>query len=70
MRKILEDTNTLLASLIGVVGGLIWCLNNNWGIDAIILLSVSSVGLFCFIAIKLFGETSRPNVEVELKFEK
>lgn len=67
MKKILEDTNTLLVSLIGVVGGLIWCLKNNLGIDAIILLSVSSVGLICFIGIKLFGESSRPNVEIELK---
>lgn len=67
MKKILEDTNTLLVSLIGVVGGLIWCLNNKWGIDAIIFLSVSSVGLLSFLAIKLFGENNRPNVEIELK---
>ncbi|SHM42889.1 hypothetical protein [Flavobacterium chilense] len=67
MKKILEDTNTFLGSIIGIIGGFIWAMKNNWDYEPIILLSVSTVALICFLAIKFFGENTRPNVEAELK---
>lgn len=67
MKKIFEDTYTLLASIIGIIGGIIWGISDNWHFEPIILLSVSTIGLLCFIGIKVFGENVRPIVEVELK---
>lgn len=67
MKKILEDSNTFLVSLIGVIGGLIWAIKSNWDFEPVILLSVSVIGLLSFMTIKFFGENSRPNVEAELK---
>lgn len=67
MKRIFEDTNTLLASIIGIVGGLIWAISDNWNWEAIILLSVSVIGLICFLGAKIFGEKVRPMVEVELQ---
>ncbi len=67
MKKILEDTNTLLVSIIGIIGGLIWAINSNWDYEPAILISLSAIGLFSFLAIKIFGENVRPIIEVELK---
>lgn len=67
MKKILEDTNTLLVSIIGIIGGLTWAVNNNWDYEPVILLSLSGIGLLSFLGIKIFGENVRPIVEAELK---
>lgn len=67
MKRIFEETYTLLVSIIGIIGGLIWAINDNWSFEPVILLSVSTIGLLCFLAIKVFGESVRPIVEVELQ---
>lgn len=67
MKKILEDTNTFLASIIVIIGGFIWAIKSQWDYEPIILLSVSTVALISFLAIKFLGEDTRPNVEAELK---
>ena len=67
MKRLLEDTYTLLASIIGIIGGLIWSIKSQWDYEPIILLSVSIIALLCFIGIKTFGEDIRPIVEAEMK---
>lgn len=67
MKRIFEDTNTLLISIIGTVGGLVWAINDDWNYEPVILLSVSVIGLISFLGIKIFGEKVRPMVEVELQ---
>ncbi|MGK4568576.1 hypothetical protein [Flavobacterium sp. 3HN19-14] len=66
MKRILEDTNTLLASIVGTIGGLIWAIKTSWDYEPVILLSVSVIGLLSFLGIKIFVENVRPIVEVEL----
>jgi hypothetical protein len=67
MKRIFEETSTLIGSIIGIVGGLIWAINENWNYEPVILISVSAIALLCFLGIKIFGEDIRPIVEVEMK---
>lgn len=67
MRKIFEETSSLIGAIIGIVGGLIWAINDNWNYEPVILISVSVIALLCFLGIKIFGEDIRPIVEVEMK---
>jgi hypothetical protein len=67
MKRFLENINTFLVELIGLVGGLFWARNTNWDWEPIILIAVSIVGITIFILLKLIANhEDKPIVELEL----
>lgn len=70
MKQILEDFKTLIAEIIGLVGGLIWAANCNWDYEPIILIVISLVGIIIFIVVKFLPpENNIPKVVIELVYD-
>jgi hypothetical protein len=67
MRNFLENINTFLVELIGLIGGFIWARNTNWDWEPIILIAVSFIGVVIFILLKFVPDhDDRPMIELEL----
>ena len=67
MKRFLENINTLLVELLGLVGGFIWAKNTNWDWEPLILMAVSLVGVIIFILLKFVPDhEDRPMVEMEM----
>jgi hypothetical protein len=67
MKNFLENINTFLVELLGLVGGFIWAKNTNWDWEPLILMAVSFVGIAVFILLRFVPDhEDRPIVELEL----
>ena len=67
MKRFLENINTFLVELLGLVGGFIWARNTNWDWEPLILMAVSFVGVSIFILLKFVPDhEDRPMVELEM----
>lgn len=67
MKKFLENINTFLVELLGLIGGFIWAKSTNWDWEPIILMAVSFVGVVVFILLKFIPDhEDRPMVELEM----
>ena len=70
MKQFLENINTFVVELLGLVGGFIWARNTNWDWEPLILMAVSFVGIITFILLKFVPDhEDRPMVELELTGE-
>lgn len=66
MRTVLENIRTLIAELVGLIGGLIWASNTNWDYEPVILITVSAIGICTFTLLRFFPpHDDRPNVVFE-----
>jgi hypothetical protein len=67
MKKFLENINTFLVELLGLVGGFIWAKTSNWDWEPLILMAVSFVGIAVFILLKFVPDhEDRPIIELEM----
>lgn len=67
MKKFLENINTFLVEIVGLIGGFIWARNTKWDWEPIILIAVSFVGVVIFILLRFVPDhEDRPMVELEL----
>jgi hypothetical protein len=67
MKKFLENINTFLVELVGLIGGFIWAKSTNWDLEPSILIAVSFVGVVVFILLRFIPDhDDRPMVELEM----
>lgn len=69
LRNILIDTKAIATEIVGLLGGILWGMNEKWEYEAIILIVVSALALLISLFLKwLPDETDRPLVELEFSF--
>ena len=56
MKKIISNTVTFIAAIVGFIGGCIWAYKSNWDMEPIVLVIISFVEICGFIATKVTGE--------------
>jgi hypothetical protein len=64
MKQILENAKTIIAELIGIIGGLIWAYKTNWDYEPLILLIASLTGFIISVIILLNKKESTNNLNV------
>lgn len=67
MRKILENINTAIVAMIGVIGGTIWAVKTAWDYEPIILVSVSVIELITFIILRSLSVSPERTQETQLQ---
>lgn len=51
MKSLIHNVFTLIIALIGLIGGLLWCIQSKWDYEPLILLLVSTAEIVSYIAI-------------------
>ncbi len=62
MKNILADIKTIIAELIGMIGGFFWARATNWDYEPLILLCVSSFGLIISLYFLFNKEKTEPQI--------
>lgn len=64
MKKIFTDFKTLIAELVGLIGGGFWAKSSNWDYEPLILVTISFASLCLTIYFELFGKQMHKELSI------